>query len=262
MTKPRPRLTMVLPYYNEEGFISATLESLLAQSCRDFVLVIVDNRSTDGTHALVERMLAPSHLEYRHVREEMPGFLPALVRGIEEVETEFFAIANADVIYPAGYVAKVLELFDTNPRATTVMAIDLYAPAESAEARARIARVLRAARWLPRKCHSGSYAQAYRTAAYRTTGGFDPAIWPYVLEDHEIMERMMRTGPSVYSPDHFCHPSPRRTNTGAVSWNGLEKVLYGVIPFPFLRWFFHGFLAPRFARRKLMNAALRKRSWE
>ncbi|MFK5047657.1 hypothetical protein ACI4CD_28530, partial [Klebsiella pneumoniae] len=87
------------------------------------------------------------------------------------------------------------------------MAIDLYDPDGTELATKRKQQVLGAARLLPRKCHAGSYAQAYRMDAYRRCGGFDPAIWPYVLEDHEIMARLMRTGPSVYHADHWCHPS-------------------------------------------------------
>ncbi len=257
-----PRLTIVLPYYNEEAFIGATLQSLIAQTSRDFRLVVVNNRSSDGSPALVESLLADSGLAYAHVLEETPGFLPALVRGIAEADSELLAVANADVIYPPHYVATILRLFDANPRATSVMAIDLYDPEGTELADKRKQQVLGAARFLPKKCHAGSYAQAYRMDAYRSCGGFDPAIWPYVLEDHEIMARLMRTGPSVYDRQHYCHPSPRRTNTAQVSWNQLEKILYGLVPFPLLGWFFHGFLAPRFARRKLMNAALRQRSWD
>ncbi|MFX9181117.1 glycosyltransferase family A protein, partial [Acinetobacter baumannii] len=84
--------------------------SLIAQTSRDFRLVIVNNRSTDGSPALVAGLLAESGLRHAHVFEDVPGFLPALVRGIAEADSELLAVANADVIYPPHYVATILRL--------------------------------------------------------------------------------------------------------------------------------------------------------
>jgi hypothetical protein len=97
---------------------------------------------------------------------------------------------------------------------------------------------------------------------FRAAGAFDSAIWPYVLEDHEIMVRMMDKGPSIYSQSHYCFPSPRRNNTDAVSWNGWEKIAYGLLPARAMPWFFYHHLAGKFARRNMHSDALRNRSWE
>ena len=43
------RLAVVVPYYNEERGMQATLDALLRQSDRDFLLVLVDNGSADGS---------------------------------------------------------------------------------------------------------------------------------------------------------------------------------------------------------------------
>ncbi|EGD59001.1 alpha-1,6-rhamnosyltransferase MigA [Novosphingobium nitrogenifigens DSM 19370] len=262
MSSTSPRVSLVLPYYNEENFILPTLKAIAAQDTRDFRLIIVNNRSSDASPAMVEEFLSQSGLNYLHVVEETPGVVSALMKGISLASGDFITFLNADTIYPPHYVSRVIELFDANPTATSVMAIDIYGPPESAEAKARLRRVLFASRMLPKKCHAGTYAQSWRLAPFRAAGGFDTAIWPYVLEDHEIMVRMMDKGPSIYDERHYCFPSPRRTNSTAVSWNGWEKIAYGLLPARAMPWFFYSYLAGKFARRKMMSAALRNRSWE
>ncbi|KUR74346.1 glycosyltransferase family A protein [Novosphingobium sp. FSW06-99] len=262
MTSLPKRITLVLPYYNEENYILPTLRAIAAQDTRDFRLVIVNNRSNDSSPALVEQFLAASDIDYTHVDEDTPGVVPALMKGITLAQGEFIGFLNADTIYPPHYVSRCLALFDANPTATSAMAIDIYAPPHSGRARRRLRRVL-FARWImPRKCHAGTYAQAWRLDLFRSVGGFDSAIWPYVLEDHEIMVRMMDKGPSIYDRHHYCFPSPRRTNSNAVSWNGWEKIAYGLLPARAMPWFFHSHLAGKFARRKMLSEALRNRSWE
>ena len=47
-----PRVSLAMPVYNGERFISVALESLLNQTFTDFELIITDNASTDGTEAI------------------------------------------------------------------------------------------------------------------------------------------------------------------------------------------------------------------
>ncbi len=262
MTSSPKRIALVLPYYNEAGFILPTLAALAAQDTRDFQLIIVNNRSDDESPAMVEAFLAASDIDYRHVTEDTPGVVPALMRGIALATGDMIGFLNADTIYPPQYISRCLALFDAHPAASSVMAIDLYHPPASAQARRRLNRVRFASRIMPRKCHAGTYAQAWRLQPFRAAGGFDSAIWPYVLEDHEIMVRMMHHGASVYDRGHYCFPSTRRTNSGAVSWNGWEKIAYGLLPARAMPWFFYRYLAGKFARRNMLSAALRNRSWQ
>ncbi len=50
-----PRVSIGLPVFNGEKYIAETLDSLLAQTFRDFELIICDNASTDGTGAICRR---------------------------------------------------------------------------------------------------------------------------------------------------------------------------------------------------------------
>jgi hypothetical protein len=50
-----PYFSIVVPTYNREGIVCRCIESCLRQSFTDFELVVVDDHSTDGTLAALER---------------------------------------------------------------------------------------------------------------------------------------------------------------------------------------------------------------
>jgi glycosyltransferase involved in cell wall biosynthesis len=68
------RFFVVVPFYNEEEGIEATLAALIAQTDRGFVLVCVDNASTDSGAEVVKRF-ASSHtdLDLRIIGEPVKG---------------------------------------------------------------------------------------------------------------------------------------------------------------------------------------------
>ncbi|MBW4330324.1 glycosyltransferase family 2 protein [Stakelama sp. CBK3Z-3] len=53
MTIPAPAVSVIIPAYNGAELIAQTLDSLIAQTMRDFEVIVVDDCSTDGTAAVV-----------------------------------------------------------------------------------------------------------------------------------------------------------------------------------------------------------------
>ncbi|MVO88824.1 glycosyltransferase [Streptomyces sp. p1417] len=75
MTAPPAAAPMwvVVPAYNEEAGIGATLAALASQTDTDFALVVVDNASTDSTAAVVRRFAAVAPFPVHLVHEEERG---------------------------------------------------------------------------------------------------------------------------------------------------------------------------------------------
>lgn len=256
-----PLLTIVLPFFNEEGWIGATVDSLAAQSDPRFCLLLIDNGSTDGGTAEAATHAAPLGDRATILPCATPGKIHAMAHGLQHVDTPLVAICDADTLYPADYVRRIITLFQHHADAAAVMAIDLYAPETTPRSRKRIAFVLRKSRRFAAKCHAGGYAQAFRTDALRKAGGFDVQRWPYVLEDHEIVHRVMAHGRSVYHPSHICFPSDRRASRAAVSWTRGERLLYRYVPRAAMNWYFYRFLSRRLAAHNSMGIALRRKDW-
>jgi len=250
-------VTFVLPFFNEEGFIGQTLASLAAQDDRRFALVLVDNASTDGgakeARATASEM---SDIEVRFIREDRPGKIFALQVGMRGTETPLVGTMDADTIYPPAYVARVIALFAADPKASMVLAFGQSRGEEFAPT----SRWLQAALF-PGKCLTGGFSQSFRREMLERAGGFDPERWPYVLEDHEIVHRMVEQGPLAYARAHVCYPSDRRADRSDCSWNLIERVLYKALPQSSMEWFFYRFLARRFERRGLRNIRLRDQAW-
>ncbi|WP_172136050.1 glycosyltransferase family 2 protein [Adlercreutzia sp. ZJ473] len=65
-----PRFSIVMPVYNAESFIEATLDSLLSQTFADIEVIAVDDASTDGSGTVLDRCAAKdSRLKVVHHRE-------------------------------------------------------------------------------------------------------------------------------------------------------------------------------------------------
>lgn len=54
MSEARPRISVVVPVFNNERYLREALQSVLDQTAGDFEIVVADQRSTDGSRALVE----------------------------------------------------------------------------------------------------------------------------------------------------------------------------------------------------------------
>ena len=66
---PTPRVSIGVPVYNGERFLALTLDSLLAQTYRDFEIIIGDNASIDRTEE-IGRTYAAKDPRVRYVRHE------------------------------------------------------------------------------------------------------------------------------------------------------------------------------------------------
>lgn len=109
-------LWVVIPAYNEERSIGATLRRLTEQTDADFTPVVVDNGSTDGTAALV-RAFAAEHpkLDLRLIGEAVKGTGAAADTGIRHAiaaGATHLARTDADCLPHPGWIAAVKGAFD------------------------------------------------------------------------------------------------------------------------------------------------------
>jgi glycosyltransferase involved in cell wall biosynthesis len=90
-----PLVSVVIGAYNAAGSLSATLDSVLAQSVTELECIVVDDASQDGTSDCV-RTVAARDPRVRLVSLESNGGLTrALVRGVEEARGIWLARIDA-----------------------------------------------------------------------------------------------------------------------------------------------------------------------
>lgn len=252
--------TFVIAYYNEAGFLQATLDSLSAQTLKPFRLILVDNNSNDASPAIA-RQFAAGGIETVHLFEVRPGKIFALEAAMPHITTPLVAFGDADTFYPPHYLATADAAFTGND-VVAAMATDVRAPADGAAALRKRRHNQRVSRLWPKQTHTGGFGQTFRTAALLAAGGYAERHWAYVLMDHEIMERVLKHGRAVYPYDLWCVPSERRADRTRVRWTLAERLLYHFTPSVAKGWYFHRFLGPRLRARKLGHLNLREKTWE
>ncbi|CAN5245226.1 hypothetical protein BH10PSE13_BH10PSE13_20480 [soil metagenome] len=251
-----PRWTVVLPFHNERDFLPISLTSLAAQSV-PFQLLLVDNGSTDGSAEIALALCRRIGLIAMLLHEHRPGKVSALQAGMDGVVTELVATCDADTIYPPDYLMRAGSLFDDTAVAAAV-AVNAR-PASSLRDRTLAGlRIALIARLLPQQCLNGGASQVFRTSALRAVGGFDPKIWNWVLEDHEIMARIEQQGRIAYHRAFLCMPIVRPRTVSTMGWNLFERLRYHATTPSSRRSFFHNFLAPRLRQRALTSDRLRR----
>lgn len=254
------RWTALVACYNEQAFLPAMLSSLLAQSmpCR---IVVVDNGSTDLTMMLAKDMLRGTP-EAIVLSEPRPGQVHALAHGLRHVDTEFVAICDADTYYPQHYLASAMRLLGrSDSNIVAACAWPRPHPRPTLANMLTATHRLTAQRLMPRQNHVNGGSQTFRSAALLAAGGYNPAIWPYVLKDHELMHRVLHFGSQAMSADLWCRPSPRRGDRRQVRWTLTERLAYHTSRFHRRDAFFHNWLAPRLQMRGQRDTVLRDQPW-
>ncbi len=92
-----PTLTIFTPAYNRAHTLPRTYASLFAQKSRDFVWLIIDDGSTDGTEDLVRGwMNSDNGFEIRYIRKENGGMHTAHNTAYENIDTELNVCIDSD----------------------------------------------------------------------------------------------------------------------------------------------------------------------
>lgn len=89
------KLSVLMPIYNAEQYVAEAIESILAQTFREFEFVIVDDGSTDGSLAIV-RQYESQDPRVRVIARPNTGIVGALNDGLAIARGEFIARMDAD----------------------------------------------------------------------------------------------------------------------------------------------------------------------
>ncbi|AZI58505.1 glycosyltransferase family 2 protein [Nakamurella antarctica] len=109
-----PRVSVVVPAYNSVRFIGATIDSILAQSYRDFHLYISDHSSTDGTWEELQRYAG--HAQVTLSRLPTGGGAPANWNAVTAHASSDLIklVCGDDLVYPDCLAVQVAA-FDSHP---------------------------------------------------------------------------------------------------------------------------------------------------
>ena len=99
MTKPFPKVSIIIACYNNGSTIKATLESALEQDYSNFEIIVNDDCSSDNTVEQVGKFLSDKRIKFSSNRENL-GVYGNFDKCIRELATgEYFTMVNGDDIF-------------------------------------------------------------------------------------------------------------------------------------------------------------------
>lgn len=192
------RLSFVVPAYNEEAYLPACIESILAEIRGLDVpaeIIVVNNASTDRTRAV-----ALSYPEVMLVDEPRKGLTHARQAGFDASSGDLIANVDSDSRLPQGWVRRVLDEFQARPEMLALSGPLVYY--DLSPARSFLVRVFYALGWLTYAVNRhvlrvGSMVQGGNFVVTRRglerIGGFNLAI-SFYGEDTDLARRLAQVG--------------------------------------------------------------------
>jgi glycosyltransferase involved in cell wall biosynthesis len=215
-----PRVVIGVPMYRSEQLVVDALETLLAQSYRDFAVVAVDDCSPDTTYDVAVARFGDDSRVTIEANATRLGLCDnwnrVLERGIElHPDCEFFAWASDNDVHEAAWLEEAVQTLDRNPAAVLAYsrageivdgvrmqrrarAIDGPQPARAAD---RMSAILRGARDI------GMLFGVQRVETLRRAGGKPRLVAPDIL----YLSHLALYGEFARCPDGLFYLGKRRT---------------------------------------------------
>ena len=111
MEKRYPKISIVVPSFNQGNFIEETILSVINQKYPNLELIIIDGLSTDNTLEIVKKYF--DSISY-FISEKDNGQAHALNKGFKEASGEICAYLNSDDIYIDNILWKIAEQYKNN----------------------------------------------------------------------------------------------------------------------------------------------------
>lgn len=164
------RYALISPCRNEAAFIRKTLDSVVSQTVRPAIWIIVDDGSTDATPEIVAEYastydwikIVPKADRGR--RAVGPGVVEAFNTGLAAIDIddyEFICKLDVDLVLPPEYFEILIDRMRADPRLGTCSGKPYYHSASG--------------QWVSEKCGdemSVGMTKFYRVACFKSIGGF------------------------------------------------------------------------------------------
>jgi hypothetical protein len=108
-----PRVSVVIPTYNRASYLIEAVESVLAQTYRDFEVIVIDDGSTDNTPEVASGF--PPEVKY--FRQENQGQSASRNRGIKLAQGEYTIFLDSDDVLLENTLQKSVTFLDEHPEA-------------------------------------------------------------------------------------------------------------------------------------------------
>ena len=214
-----PRISFLIPCYNEENTIKRTIENLESLSYPDYEIVIINDGSSDNTSNVVKKM----QKNFKNIKfidcKENRGKATALQLGIHVVTSEFIICVDSDATIDDNAPYEMIKHFLKSEKVGAVTGNprvfnrnSLLGKLQLAEYSSIIGAIKRTQSIVGKLMTVSGVIVAYRKSALIDVGLWDKKC---ITEDIAISWKLQRAGWDIkYCPQAICHMLVPETLSG------------------------------------------------
>ena len=117
MLNSSPQVSVIIPVYNGERYISQAIDSVLSQTHSNYEMIIVDDGSTDNTYQIIQHYIEKCQDPdlIRYIFQSNQGVAAARNQGIQTAKGELIALLDQDDVFLPEKLAHQVACFETYP---------------------------------------------------------------------------------------------------------------------------------------------------
>lgn len=225
----QPLVSIVLPTYNGARYLREAIESCLAQTYRNWELIVVDDCSQDATPDIIAEYMEPNP-RIRSIRHESNKKLPtALNTGHAAARGEYLTWTSDDNRLLPSAIEELTAYLDQHPAIGLVYADSVLIDDTGSRIRDYPSQPASKLAYM----NAVGPCFLYRRAVYQSVGSYDPRL--FLAEDYDYWLRVYRRFEIARLPktlyEYRWHgQSLTNTAPGNAVWVGVEQTLRANLP--------------------------------
>lgn len=118
MENNTPLVSVVVPSYNHEKYVTETIESIINQTYKNIELIVIDDGSKDKSVEVIKNLIPACEKRFTRFEfrcRENKGLSATLNEGIKLSKGKYFCACASDDMYMPDKIEKQVEFMEANP---------------------------------------------------------------------------------------------------------------------------------------------------
>ena len=112
------KFSVIIPLYNKAPYVKKALETVCAQTYRDYEIIVINDGSTDNSAIIAEDYLnGVEGISYQILSQQNTGVSAARNNGVAQSHGDYIAFLDADDWWEPTYLERMAQLIEDYPEA-------------------------------------------------------------------------------------------------------------------------------------------------